>query len=257
MRPIDPNKVSKKIVEFIQKTFQISGFSQAVIALSGGIDSAVSCALTVRALGKENIFPLLMPYGKLNPRGTDDALEVAEFLGIPKENIMQIDIKSIVDQILKIDPQISQIRKGNIMSRTRMILVFDNAKKRRALVIGTENKSEHLLGYFTRFGDEASDIEPIRNLYKTQVYQLAEFLKLPNSVITKHPTAGLWENQTDEGEFGFSYKDADQVLYWYFDKKLSVSKICEKNLVKNVVDKIIQFANTNSFKHNAPFISKK
>ncbi|MBI2190192.1 MAG: NAD(+) synthase, partial [Candidatus Levybacteria bacterium] len=133
-----------------------------------------------------------------------------------------LSIKSIVDKLAKtlgVQPLKDSIRLGNIMARVRMILLYDLAKKHQALVCGTENRSEYHLGYFTRFGDEASDFEPIRHLYKTQVYQLASYLGVPKTVIDKKPTAGLWAEQTDEGEFGFSYKEADPVLYLYFDKK--------------------------------------
>lgn len=256
MKPIDAGKTSQFLVEFIRKTFQKSGFSKAVIALSGGLDSSVSCTLAARALSKEDIFPVLMPYGMLNREGVEDAFEVINFLGILKENVAQIDIKPFADEIFKTDSQMDDVRKGNIMARLRMILLFDQAKKHKALVVGTENKSEHLLGYFTRFGDEASDIEPLSNLYKTHVYDLGKSLGLPKSVLTKKPTAGLWENQTDEGEFGFLYKDADQILYWHFDEKMSEEQIVKKGLEKDVVRKVLEFAKKNSFKHHLPFIAE-
>lgn len=132
-----------------------------------------------------------------------------------------------------------------------MIYLYDLSKKQRALVVGTENRSEHLLGYFTRFGDEASDIEPIRCLYKTQIYQLANYLKVPEYFINQPPTAGLWRNQTDEEEFGFSYQEADPVLYLYFDKNLSVEKI--KELGYKNARKIIDFALNNRYKHLVPY----
>ena len=182
-------------------------------------------------------------------------MELIKKLGIPRNHITQINIKNPVDEVTRIDPKMDILRKGNIMARIRMTFVFDQAKRHRALVVGTENKSEYLLGYFTRFGDGASDIEPLRNLYKTHVYQLAEFMHLPKSILTKQPSAGLWENQTDEGEFGFSYKDADRVLYYYFDKKLSVGEIVKRDLKKTTVDRVLQFAKKNNFKHGLPLIA--
>jgi len=143
------------------------------------------------------------------------------------------------------------IRKGNVIARIRMIILYDLARKLNALVCGTENKSEHLLGYFTRFGDEASDFEPIRHLYKTQVYEIARYLGVPKSIIEKNPSANLWTNQTDEDEFGFSYQEADQVLHLYFDKKLSIDEI-EKQGLGNT-NKIIDFAKKNSYKHKVPY----
>jgi len=137
------------------------------------------------------------------------------------------------------------------MARTRMIILFDQAKRHEALVCGTENKSEHLLGYFTRFGDSASDIEPITHLYKTQVYQLAKYLKIPEEIIQTQPTAGLWENQTDEGEFGFTYEEADQVLYLFHDRNKSLNEII--NLGFKNTEKIIKRVKQNEFKRKTPY----
>lgn len=254
MQNINPEKTTQSLVVFLRQTFAKTKFSRAVIALSGGIDSSLVCALTVKALGKDKVFPLLLPYGKLNDQGVTDALEVIEKLRLPKNQITQFNIKTSVDEIAQKDPKIDMLRKGNIMARVRMIFVFDQAKKHNALVIGTENKSEHLLGYFTRFGDEASDIEPLRNLYKSHVYQLAKFMRLPESILARQPTAGLWENQTDESEFGFSYKEADKILYYYFDKELSAEEIIAKGMQKTIVEKVLQFAKKNDFKHQVPFI---
>ena len=147
--------------------------------------------------------------------------------------------------------EVERVRLGNIMARVRMIILYDLSKKHNALVCGTENKSEYLLGYFTRFGDAASDFEPIQHLYKTQVYQLASSLGVPKNIIKKTPTAGLWHGQTDEGEFGFSYKEADEVLFYYYDKKLKLEEIKNKGF-KNA-EKIIKFSLKNSYKHHAPY----
>ena len=132
-----------------------------------------------------------------------------------------------------------------------MIVLFDLAKKVNGLVCGTENKSENLLGYFTRFGDQASDIEPIAHLYKTQVYELAKYLKVPEAIIKQSPTAGLWQGQTDEGEFGFTYEEADQVLHLYFDQHQSVEKIEQRGLknAKAIIERVKQ----NGFKHQVPY----
>ena len=132
-----------------------------------------------------------------------------------------------------------------------MITLFDNAKKNNALVIGTENRSEHFLGYFTRFGDAASDVEPIQYLYKTQVKRLAKYLELPQSIIDKAPSANLWKEQTDEGQFGFTYKQADPVLFLYFDKKNSAFSI---ERMFSGASKIIEFAERNLFKLKVPYV---
>ena len=212
MKQMNLEQEVERITAFIKQSFQTARFTDVVIGLSGGIDSAVSCVFAVRALGLEHVHPILLPYGPLNTRGVLDAMELVEKIKIPMMHITRIDIKPAVDQIVRIDPFMDRVRKGNIMARVRMTYLFDQAKKHRALVMGTENKSEYELGYFTRFGDEASDVEPIMHLYKTEVYELAKFLEVPESIISKPPSADLWPEQTDEGELGFTYQDADNVL---------------------------------------------
>lgn len=254
MKKIDPEQTVKSRVKFLKTTFAKAGFSKAVIALSGGVDSATSCALAVAALGPQNVFPLLAPYGQLNPREVQDAVKLGNFLKIPKNNITKIDIKPVSDLIIALDPAMDFVRKGNIMARMRMILLFDQAKKRKALVLGTENKSEHLLGYFTRFGDEASDIEPLGNLYKTEVYQIARYLKIPAEILNKIPSAGLWEGQTDEDEFGFTYKEADQILSLLYDEKKTVNEVIKKGFDVSVVNKVKERVEKNKFKHLLPYL---
>ena len=254
MLEIDTKRVTEAIVAFLKSSFEKAGFSKALIALSGGVDSATSAALAVRALGKESIFPLLLPYGSLNPQGGRDAKKVIEAFHIPQTNTTEIDIKPLVDSLLALDHSIDNIRRGNIMARVRMTVLFDQAKKRQALVVGTENKSEHILGYFTRFGDSASDIEPLRNLYKTQVYQLANYLSIPQTIVEKAPTAGLWEGQTDEGEFGFTYKEADEILFQLYDEKKTIDQIVASGVDRTVVEKVQSWVYSHSFKHNLPII---
>lgn len=241
MKQMDVEKETERIVVFIKTSFQTAGFTDAVIGLSGGIDSAVSCILAVRALGLEHVFPILMPYGPLNTRGLLDAIELIEKNKIPMSHIVRIDIKPAVDQIVRIDPFMDRVRKGNIMARVRMTYLFDQAKKHRALVMGTENKSEHELGYFTRFGDEASDVEPILHLYKTQVYELAKYLSVPESIITKPPSADLWPEQTDENELGFTYGEADDVLLGIMDVSADKTAV------------IVRRKKEYSHKHHLPF----
>jgi NAD+ synthase len=244
-----------ELAEFIRRAFAKAGFSHAVIALSGGVDSATSCALSAAALGKKHIYPLLLPYGNLNNQGTLDARLVIRVLKIPNENVSEINIQPLVDPIVSLDSSMDNIRCGNIMARVRMILLYDYAKKCNALVVGTENKTEHLLGYFTRFGDEASDIEPLRNLYKTQVYKLARFLQLPESILTKAPTAGLWQGQTDEGEFGFTYKEADEILSLIVDARLAVADVVAKGYDQTIVEKVVARMKANDFKHHLPIVA--
>jgi NAD+ synthase len=241
---------NKKIVQFIKNTFSKQKIGNAVIGLSGGIDSATSLTLLAQSLPIRNIFVYHLPYfdDKENP----EVLGLIKMLKLDSQ-YETISIKESVDNITKElnVPKKDLLRKGNIMARVRMITLFDLAKKKQALVVGTENRSEHLLGYYTRFGDAASDIEPIMHLYKTQVYEMAKYLKIPDSIILKHPSAGLWGDQTDEKEFGFTYKQADQALCLYFDKNLSIAEIEKQGLLN--AKKIIEFAKKNSYKHHVPY----
>jgi NAD+ synthase len=175
---------------------------------------------------------------------------------MPEANVATIDIQPLVDPFLALDPAMNHLRKGNIMARTRMIVVYDQARRREALVVGTENKSEHLLGYYTRFGDEASDVEPLRGLYKTQVYQLARYLGVPEPILTKTPTAGLWEGQTDEGEFGFTYAEADAILALVYDGGKSVDEAVSAGFERAKVEAVTAWVRSKEFKHHLPLVAE-
>jgi len=254
MNSIDPEKISNELIAFLKNSLLKASFNNAVIALSGGLDSATSIVLAIRALGADHVYPLLLPYGSLSTQATLDAMSVIELLKISPTHVTRVDIKPILDPITAKEFGMDNIRKGNLMARARMMILYDHAKKRNALVVGTENKSEYLLGYFTRFGDEASDIEPLRNLYKTQIYDLAKYLGVPEAILTKKPTAGLWEGQTDEGEFGFTYKDADEILFLSFDEKKSADEIISAGFSKEIVDKVLAHVRANDFKHRLPIL---
>ncbi len=250
---IDPQKTTESIIQFIKKTLKKAGFSKLVIGLSGGIDSATSLALGVNALGAENMYVGVFPYGELNKIGTIDAKLITDFFHIPQKNVSIINIKPLVDKFVELHESIEDLRRGNIMARIRMILLYDFSKKYQALVLGTENKTEHLLGYFTRFGDEASDIEPIIGLYKTQVMQLASYLEIPEKIIQKTPTAGMWSGQTDEEEFGFTYEEADQILTLFYDKKFDYESIIKYGFKPEILDKVLKRVHNNSFKRHLPY----
>lgn len=224
-----PEKEVERIENFIKEIFVKTGFKKAIVAVSGGIDSALSCTILCRALGPENVIPVFLPYG--NQIGKDGQL-LCEWNKIPKINWQEINIKTSVDQI-KESQNIGEdkLRLGNVMARIRMIIIYDLAKKYNGLVCGTENKSEKYLGYFTRFGDAASDLEPIEHLYKTQVQQLGKFLNLPENILTKEPSAELWNGQTDEAEFGFSYNEADRVMENDLE---GISEITVKKILKRI-----------------------
>ncbi|MFH1827439.1 MAG: NAD+ synthase [bacterium] len=253
---INAKKVKEKIEFSICLVCKKEKVSDVLIGVSGGVDSATSLTLAVHALGKQHVYPVLLPYGVLNDEGTKHAKLVTNLLKIPVNNVRVINIKPFVDSVVSYDLEMDKGRKGNIMARIRMVVLFDLSKKFNRLVVGTENKTEHLLGYYTRFGDEASDIKPIQELYKTEVYKLANHLKVPQEIFSKSPTAGLWEGQTDEGEFGFSYKLADEILYLYKEKHLSKDKILAKGYDKKIVDKVWWWIDKGEFKDRVPHTLK-
>ncbi|OGG09084.1 hypothetical protein A2154_04915 [Candidatus Gottesmanbacteria bacterium RBG_16_43_7] len=253
MKPFDSQKTVENLTVFLKTTFKKVGFSKAVIGVSGGVDSAAACVLCIRALGAVNVYPVLMPYGILNTRGTLDAMEFLQSHKIPLKNILRLDIKPAADMLTKNLWMPDNTRRGNIMARMRMIVLFDTAKKLPGLVVGTENRSEHLLGYYTRFGDVASDIEPLRHLYKTQVLELASHLGVGENILKKPPSAGLWDSQTDEGEFGFTYKDADEILYLMFDANKTPEEIVKQGHDKQIVDLVVKRVKDNEFKHDLPY----
>lgn len=259
---IDPQSELQKITSSLKAILQREKISKVVVAVSGGIDSAVSLTIFTQILGKENVYPILLPY---NNQVVTDSKAIVAFNQIPKENVTQINISQPVDcfaQLIKLTSD--QLRLGNIMARVRMVLVYDHAKKLNALVGGTENKSEKYLGYFTRFGDEASDIEPIVHLFKTQVRQLAQYLEIPAEIITKAPSAQLWEGQTDEKELGFSYSQADKVLAkieeigWQVELPTNWLEVYQKQvqvpeLDNQVVKSVLLRVDQVSFKHRVPY----
>lgn len=256
---INPKQETEKIKKFTQDVLKKQGFEKVIIAVSGGIDSATSLYLLSKSVDTKNIITVYLPYFD----NSIDIQSILENTNISQENRLTISIKNPIDACknelgiknyeskFEIENLKLKIRLGNIMARVRMIIVYDLAKKHKALVCGTENKSENLLGYFTRFGDQASDFEPIEHLYKTQVFKLARYLGVPKEVVEQKPTADLWQGQTDEKEFGFTYQEADQVLYLYFEKKQSVEEIIKLRFPN--AKKIIDFALKNSYKHHVPY----
>lgn len=225
----------EEIIRWLKKIYEDK---PGVIAVSGGVDSALALTLLVKALGKEKVIPVCLPYKKQDMTDAKLIIEWNDLSG----KMIEINIAEMVDGVVgKLDID-EEVRKGNVMARVRMISIFDIAKKLGALVCGTENKSEHELGYYTRFGDAASDVEPIAELYKTEVWEMAKTLGLPEIFYTKEPSAGLWDGQTDEKEMGFSYAEADKVL------KGETEGIDEK-----VVEKVKEMVERNKFKLVVPY----
>ncbi len=248
---INPQQEVDKIIKFIQSTFKQQGFKKGIIAVSGGIDSSLSLILAAKALSPENIYTLQLPYADQSIEDSDLIIQTAQ---IPQVNRLVFNIKNSVNALAEeLKNKQAKIRLGNIIARLRMIHLFDQAKKLKTLVIGTENKSEQVLGYYTRFGDSASDIEPISHLYKTQLYQLAEHLQVPGNIIKKSPSADLWSGQTDEKELGFSYQQADPVLNLLIDKKLSQSEVIAKGFSKQLTAQIVNRLSVVDFKAKVPY----
>lgn len=252
----NPESEIQKIIAFIRQTIGDADKSRVVVAVSGGIDSALSLSLAVWSMGRQNVYPIFLPFADQNMA---DAKNLAAWLEIPEENWQEINIEPVVKSLKKQsgwkkNQPDAQIRLGNFMTRARMIVLYDWARQVDGLVGGTENLSEHYLGYFTRFGDEASDFEPIRHLLKSQVRQLAEYLGLPNIFLTKAPSAGLWQGQTDELELGFSYETADQVIQGVILDKKQPEQVAKKNKIDlTLVNKVLARINAVDFKHHVPY----
>jgi NAD+ synthase len=241
------------LTSFIRDAVETSGTAGVVVGLSGGVDSSLSAALAAQALDPERVYGLLLPYKTSNPMSERDALAVAEHLGIPHR---RIDISPMVDAYFEIERDADAGRRGNKMARERMTILFDQAKKRNALVLGTSNKTEILLGYSTVFGDNASSLNPLGDLYKAQVWQLARHLGLPPEVVDKAPSADLWPGQTDEGDLGFDYLTADEVLYLLFDEGLRPDEVVERGYDEQVVQRIVAYEQRFRFKRRLMLIAR-
>ena len=249
MKKISYPEIKDKIVAFISS--QVSG-SGAVIGLSGGIDSALTAYLTVHALGKENVLGLLLPEkGMTSKADIDDAIEVANILGIEYKIIEISSVLASFSSVIPVFDNMAKTANGNLKARTRMCILYYHANLMGRMVIGTGNKTELLLGYFTKFGDGGVDIEPIGDLYKTQVRGLSRHIGIPGRIIEKTPTAGLWPGQTDESDLGVSYEVADQVLTLLVDEKRDISEIKCK-YPSEIVDKLAARISSSGHKRMVP-----
>lgn len=250
MRTLDLTREIDRITEFINNYIHSGGFSKAIIGLSGGIDSSLSAALSVKALGKENVIGLMLPYKNSSPASYEDALLLAEQLGITHQ---RIDITPMVDSYFDVSqPQADMLRRGNWMARTRMCVLYDLSAKNKALVVGTSNRTELLVGYFTQFGDGACAFEPIGHLYKTEVWQMSAMLNIPEKIIKKTPTADLWANQTDEGELGLFYPQLDEILYLLTEQHLQPDAIIAQGFTSEQVQRVQNLMQRSQFKRMLP-----
>jgi NAD+ synthase len=249
----DTGLVERILVDFLRDETHQAGFKRGVLGLSGGVDSAVCAALAARALGPDNVLGVLMPYRTSNPHSRMDAEVVAQSIGIRTE---LIDITPMVDPYLEQIGTGEQVRAGNVMARERMIILYDLSQRDGALVLGTSNKTELLLGYGTLHGDMASAINPLGDLYKTQLWQLARSLGLPEQVVDKKPSADLWDGQTDEGEFGFTYADVDRLLFLMIDERRSDDECTAAGYSLEFIHRIRTMVSRNQFKRRPPVIAK-
>jgi NAD+ synthase len=250
---IDTNLARTILTGFIHSEITRAGFEHAVIGLSGGVDSALSCYLAAEALGPQNVLAVMMPYRTSSPESQQHARLVVEALGV---NAMTVPITDMVQPLFDRFPDVSQMRRGNAMARMRMIILYDQSEAFRGLVVGTGNKTEILLGYTTLYGDSACALNPLGDLYKTQIRQLARALNVPDAIISKPPTADLWKDQTDEGELGFTYADVDQLLYLLVDQRYSPEECIEAGFSPDFVSKVVERVRRNQFKRVLPPIAK-
>jgi NAD+ synthase len=252
----DHVRATDEAVAFLQRRLESANLDTYVLGLSGGVDSACSAALAVRAVGPDRVVTVKMPAPTSAPASQADAEAVEDALGIPATHRLVVEVGPMVDgwraAVGESDPP--PLRRGNVAARARMIVLWDLAAKYRGIVLGTENRTEGLLGYFTIYGDAGSAVEPIAGLFKSQVWSLSRHLGVPRQVIEKPPTADLWVGQTDEDELGASYDNADRVLYWSVDRELTPEETATTTgLARAVVDRVLGRYQATQFKREVPY----
>lgn len=245
--------VEKVLIAFIRDELGRCGCAKAVLGLSGGLDSAVCAALAARALGPRNVLGLIMPYGTAFSRDVRDATALAKGLKIRHQTV---DIAPQIDLYFAAHPTKSRLQRGNKMARERMSILYDYSVREGAFVLGTSNKTELLVGYGTVYGDLACAVNPMGDLYKTQVRQLAEHLGLPAAIRRKAPTAGLWPGQTDEGELGLTYDELDRILYALVEGRKTRRQVIEAGHSASLVDRVLRMIRASDFKRTLPPVAK-
>ena len=250
---INTDLARRILTGFICSEITRMGFSRAVINLSGGIDSALSCFLTAEALGPENVLAIRLPYRTSSPESLEHAQMVIEATGVRS---LTVEITPMVDPLIERFPEMDALRKGNIMARARMIVLYDQSAAFQGLAVGTGNKTEILLGYTTLYGDSACAINPLGDLYKTQVRQLARAVGVPAVIIEKPPSADLWVGQTDEGELGYTYAEVDRLLYLMVDERYTPEECIEAGFAPGFVRAVVERVRRNQFKRVLPPVAK-
>ena len=250
---LDAAVARKVLVGFVRDEIQKVGLKRAVLGLSGGIDSALSCFIAAEALGPENVLAVRMPYRASAQSSFDHAQLVIDQLGVQTE---RVDISEMVDAWQRQSPNMDRLRAGNIMARCRMITLYDRSASFGGLVVGTGNKTELMLGYTTLFGDQGCALNPIGDLFKTQIRALSAEMGVPRVIIEKAPSADLWEGQTDEQEMGLSYDEVDQLLHVMVDLRYSIEEAIELGFDEKYVRRIWRMVGRNQFKRRYPLIAK-
>jgi NAD+ synthase len=238
---------------FIRDESRQAGFDRVVLGLSGGVDSTVAAYLAVEALGSDRVTGVIMPYRSSNPESRADAELVVRKLGM---TATVVDISPMVDAYLGPAGITDPLRAGNVMARQRMIVLYDTSSRERALVLGTSNKTELLLGYGTLHGDMACALNPLGDLYKTQVWQLARAVGVPDRIVGKPPSADLWQGQTDEGELGFTYAEADRLLFAMVDERRDDPALAALGFDPALVQRVRDMIRRTQFKRRPPLIAK-
>ena len=254
---IDARSALEVITRFITSQLEQTGFERLVVGLSGGVDSATVAFLAARAIGPDNLLAVRMPYRSSSADSEADAMRVVTALGCRTE---RIDITPMVDPMLALvsgdDEAALQLRRGNVMARQRMIVLYDRSAAFDALVVGTSNKTEALLGYGTQYGDMASAFAPIGDLYKSQLRAVAGALGVPEEILAKPPSADLWPGQTDEAELGASYDDLDRILFALVDRRWSQERCVAAGLDAALVAWVAQRVARHEFKRQTPPVAK-
>lgn len=247
--PLTEDVICGCIADAVRKV----GCDSVVVGLSGGLDSALAAAFACHALGPENVIPVIMPYKTSHPGSKSDAMEVCTAFQITP---VVVEISTQIDDYFSAFPDANSVRRGNKMSRERMSILYDLSMAHGALVLGTSNKTELLLGYGTLFGDMASAVNPLGDLYKTQVRSLAHHIGVPHSVIDKQPSADLWEGQTDEGELGFTYEAVDHLLFHLVDERRSTPDLVAMGFDAAFVATVKERVRSTQYKRRPPVIAK-
>lgn len=250
MRTLDLGAQIDHVAEFIRQQLADARLTDIVVGLSGGVDSAVAAALSVHAVGRDRVHGVMMPYKSSVPESYNDALSVAEYLGIQHQ---KVEITPMVDAYFNTyAPDASPLRRGNRMARERMCILYDLSAKYNALVTGTGNKSELWVGYVTQHGDGACAFEPIGQLYKTEIWEIARILGLPKAVIEKKPTADLWQGQTDEAEMGIAYLRLDELLWRIIDLHMDPAEMLAEGFTGAEIDQVLAMIARSAFKRCTP-----